>query len=330
MGVSLAEIASSFPQLEGSFIRRLGESFPASWTFAHPTMSDAITDIVRVRPELIAAFVGGAPLATILDGFICEGVPAIKDAGVIPRRLFSLLISRIGSAEDEDNLNRRSFSFLSARATDEFIASLVEKYPEFLIRHTWFFSYVNYNSKIRLFARLNVLGKLPVALREYAVKVLEAAALDNFDIQFFSDQLLIGLFDPSEALQLGLKLALVSVPKAEAEIENIGSNADIDEDPTRHFENYSSGFDLIEEMIGEGETINAFESGRSAITDQIDNLEQEQHKKAHEEEEKRRWEEEENEYYGGFIPAKNYENSSDSNNGGGGLRSMFNDVDEIR
>src|SRR5690606_20562239 len=78
-GYSISKIQDCFAELKGSFLKLSGPR----WTFAHPTISDALTEIMRQKPHMMAALIRGAPINTILGTFTCEGSPLIRDALVI-------------------------------------------------------------------------------------------------------------------------------------------------------------------------------------------------------------------------------------------------------
>lgn len=91
-GYSITKIQDSFTELKGSFLKLSGPR----WTFAHPTISDALTEVMRQKPHMMAALIRGAPIDTILGSFTCEGSPLIRDALVIPTTLDDALVARLG------------------------------------------------------------------------------------------------------------------------------------------------------------------------------------------------------------------------------------------
>lgn len=57
--ISLARLQDGFADLEGSFIKRSSDG----WTFSHPTIADALTEILRQKPHMMAALLLVAALA---------------------------------------------------------------------------------------------------------------------------------------------------------------------------------------------------------------------------------------------------------------------------
>lgn len=80
-GETLPRIRDRMPELKGSFLRQSKAGMRTVWGFAHPTIADALTDILRDRSHMIAALLRGAPLDTILSGFVCEGAKTACFAG---------------------------------------------------------------------------------------------------------------------------------------------------------------------------------------------------------------------------------------------------------
>ena len=68
---------------------------------AHPTISDALTDVLRERPHTMAALLRGATLDTILKSFVCEGAVSLRDALTIPEKLNDALVSRLVATPNE-------------------------------------------------------------------------------------------------------------------------------------------------------------------------------------------------------------------------------------
>jgi len=123
-GYSLTKIQDCFAELKGSFLKLSG----SKWTFAHPTISDALTDILRQKPHMMAALIRGATTDTILSSFTCEGSPLIRDALVIPAKLDDALVARLGRTPDEWHRNWMLFHFLSYRASEAVFAKTIQQF----------------------------------------------------------------------------------------------------------------------------------------------------------------------------------------------------------
>jgi hypothetical protein len=244
-GYSLAKIQDAFPELKGSFLRLTG----AKWTFAHPTISDALTEILRQKPHMMAALIRGAPIDTILGSFTCEGSPLIRDALVIPSVLDEALVIRLGSTPDEGYRNWKLFLFLSYRANDAVLTKVIGQFPELLQRRTsWSTDLLVNNPRLNTYARAHQLGLLPDGLREEVDGCLKTAVLSDLDVSFFTDDRMLALISPLDLVGLGLALRTSILPALEEQIDEIAADADLDVEPDSHFQKLLGALDFIEEI----------------------------------------------------------------------------------
>jgi hypothetical protein len=241
---SLAKIQDAFPELKGSFLRLTG----AKWTFAHPTISDALTDILRQKPHMMAALIRGAPIDTILGSFTCEGSPLIRDALVIPSVLDEALVIRLSSTPDEGYQNWKLFLFLSYRANDAVLTKVIKQFPELLQRPCWSTGLLANNPRLNTYARAHQFDLLPDGLRYEAAGCLKTAALSYLDFSFFTDEKMLALISPLDLVGLGLALRTSILPALEEKIDEIAADADLDVEPDSHFQNLLGALDFIEEI----------------------------------------------------------------------------------
>ena len=265
-GFSLPKIQNCFAELKGSFLKLSG----AKWAFAHPTISDALTEILRQKPHMMAALLRGAPIDTILGSFTCEGTPLIRDALVIPSTLDDALVARLSRTPDEMHRNWMLFHFLSYRASDAVFTKLIQQLPDLLQRACWQTGPIASAPRAHTFARAYKFGLLPDELRCEAANSLETAVLTDLDVSFFADELMLTLIPPLRLVALGLALRTIVLPALEERIEEIAANADLDEEPESHFEKLLGVLDLIEEM-----GVDLDDDAHSLITDARDHVKRE-------------------------------------------------------
>ena len=67
-GISKAHIFDAFPELKGSFLKSSATNLGQVWSFAHPTISDAITESLREKPHMMAALLRGTTVENNFDG----------------------------------------------------------------------------------------------------------------------------------------------------------------------------------------------------------------------------------------------------------------------
>ena len=243
-GFSLPKIQECFVELKGSFLKLAG----SKWTFAHPTISDALTEILRQKPHMMAALIRGAPIDTILGSFSCEGAPLIRDALTIPATLDDALVVRLSRTPDETHRNWMLFHFLAYRANDAVFTKLMQRFPDLLQRYCWQTDPLANDPRFHFYARAHQFGLLPGDLRQKAANNLESAALTDFDVSFFANEVMLTLIPPFRLVGLGLALRTIVLPALEEKIDEISADADLDEEPDSHFKKLLGTLDCVEEM----------------------------------------------------------------------------------
>ncbi|GGA48731.1 hypothetical protein GCM10011499_18190 [Pelagibacterium lentulum] len=269
-GYSLTKLQDCFAELKGSFLKLSG----TKWTFAHPTISDALTEILRQKPHMMAALIRGATIDTILSSFICEGSPAIRDALVVPSALDDALVDRLGRTPDELQLNWMLFQYLAYRASDAVIAKIVRQYPSVLTRRCWSYDLLARDPRMAAFGRAQRIGVLPSELRERAADELESAVFDDNDISFFEEEEILALLPSLRLAKLGLALRTRVLPSLEARIEQIVEDADLDEEPDSHFKNVLGILDWLEALGVDEDAEVLIEEARDQVRRSVGNLEE--------------------------------------------------------
>nr|WP_315594883.1 hypothetical protein [uncultured Cupriavidus sp.] len=276
-GYSLTKIQDRFPELRGSFLKLSG----SKWTFAHPTIADALTEILRQKPHMMAALLRGATIDTILSSFTCESSPLIRDALVIPATLDDALVARLGRTPDEWHRNWMLFNFLSDRSSDAVFAKAVEQFPKLLRRSCWQPDIACHDPKIATYARAHHLRVLPHDLRLAATERLETAALSDLDVSFFDEPQVLALIPPLNLIGVGLSLRTTVLPSLEERIDEIAADADLDEEPDSHFKKLLGGLDRIEAIGVDAEATALIDDARNRVKRSVEALEE--RKREHEE-----------------------------------------------
>lgn len=314
-GFSLPKIQDCFTDLKGSFLKLSGDN----WTFSHPTIADALTEILRAKPHMMAALLRGATIDTILGSFTCEGSPHIKDALTIPGSLNDSLVDRLAHTPDELHRNWLLFHFLAYRANEDVFAKLIQQRPDVLTRESWGAQLVEDDPKVNVAARAHHLGLLPDNLRETAAGELEHAATNNLDLSFFKNDAMLSLVPPLRLIHLGLSLRSETLPAFEDRIERILENADLDEVPESHFENAMAVLDRLEAMGVDPDAETLIEDARSQVARSIATLEERK-------EERDKESEDDDADWTHIVTQK--KDSSGAKPKATGARSIFDDVDQ--
>ncbi|MFG6565856.1 hypothetical protein ACGYLI_16690 [Sulfitobacter sp. 1A13421] len=284
-GYSITKIQDSFAELKGSFLKLSGPR----WTFAHPTISDALTEVMRQKPHMMAALIRGAPIDTILGSFTCEGSPLIRDALVIPTTLDDALVARLGRTPDELHRNRMLFHFLYYRASEVVFFKAVQQNPDLLERLSWRSSPVVDDPKLATHGRANRLGLLLDHLREEAADRLVSAVQDELDTSFFEEEDMLGLLSPLQLVGMGMGLRTTILPSLEDRIDEISSDADLDDEPDSHFVKLLDFLDRVEAIGVDTEATALVEEARDQVGRSIDEIEERKRERDEEDESDTDW-----------------------------------------
>lgn len=269
-GISLARIQECFAVLKGSFIKLAG----TGWTFSHPTIADALTEILREKPHMMAALLRGATVETILSNFICEGMQRIQDALVVPSSLNEPLVERLAETPDEIQPNRQLFYFLAYRANDDVFVTLIKRHPQILDRYMWEYQDISRSPKIRTLGRAYSLDLLDEYQRSDAAGYILRAVRDDLDLSFFDDAMLLALIPPMHLVQLGIDLRSNRLNDLEDRIDTLASDADLDRNPESHFEKVVDALERIEAMNLDDEASDLIDEAKRQIERAVETLEE--------------------------------------------------------
>ena len=248
-------IAEALPQLEWSFLSLRHEGSQQTWTFVHPTFTDASSSMLSARPDLVELYVQGAKLETLLTEAVCEGAPPIQDAVIVPVSASDYLVRRLLSAPDIPELNRSLFEFLAVRASESVLNAVLDANPSLLDRKARSYWKIWADQRIRLFARVHQLHRLPENIRAEAARELEYAAIENFDVSFLDVDQVLGLLQPSRLLNLGTRLADMLNESVSHRIAEIAEEADPDQDVPDQFDQVKAFVGQLQDSFGDNESM---------------------------------------------------------------------------
>ncbi|WP_217699403.1 hypothetical protein [Pseudomonas fluorescens] len=269
-GYTLSKIQDCFAELKGSFLKLSG----SKWTFAHPTISDALTEILRQKPHMMAALIRGATIDTILSSFTCEGSPLIRDALVIQTALDDALVARLGRTPDELHRNWMLFHFLSYRSSEAVFVKAVEQFPHLLRRSCWQSDLTSNDPRIATYARAHHLSVLPNDLRSEVADRLESAVLNGLDVSFFDEPQMLAVIPPLRLIGVGLALRTTVLPSLEERIDEISADADLDEEPDSHFKKLLGVLDRIETIGVDADATALIDDARDHVKRSVEALEE--------------------------------------------------------
>lgn len=312
-GFNLAKIQDCFAELRGSFLKLSG----SKWTFAHPTISDALTQILRQKPHMMAALIRGSTIDSILSNLTCEGAPLIRDALLIPATLDDALVARLGRTPDEPHRNWMLFHFLSYRANEPVFIKAIQQFPHLLRRSCWRSDLANNDPRVAAYARAHHLSLLPDDLRSEVADKLEDAVLNRLDVSFFDEPQMLALISPLKLISLGLALRTTVLPSLEERIDEIVADADLDEEPDSHFEKLFGLLDCVESIGIDADSTALIDDARDRVKRSVKRLEERKRERDEESDDDTDW---------SHIVTQKKEETSPSFSAAT-KRSVFDDVD---
>ena len=133
LGGSLGGVTRSLDALKGSLVSLVMRGPDQGWVFAHPTMIDAYSTLLR-NPELLHLLIGGFSIEALLNQTTC-GDLGIDNALVIPPQLWAAVMDRLHEPykgpDAWRNRNRRQ-SYLARQCAPEFQLAYFERFPALL------------------------------------------------------------------------------------------------------------------------------------------------------------------------------------------------------
>jgi len=328
--VDKARLVRSIRELQGSFVEEISADGATFWVFDHPTILDAATEMFRRDAAMTQIFLLGAKFETIAANVVCEDMPPIPDAMVIPRNFNALLIRRLAAAPNNTMSNRLLFSFLAERASDSVFTEVLSACEGILVeRNAGFFWSLNYDAKILATARANRLGLIDSKTLDEMSRVLEEAILFRKDLSFLDDDSILGLITPTKLMQITLRIRKTLIGDLSEQVVEICDEPDLDIEPSDNFQEFTSYLDLLREFFVYDEeatdSIVEIEREVEGATEEI------KRKKVERERARRRELEEEDEEWSDRVssgPVGNSARSPFAEQSQRKPRSIFSDVDE--
>ncbi|MDC9813453.1 MULTISPECIES: hypothetical protein [Rhizobium] len=230
-GMKPLQITERFEELRGSFLKVSRIEDKPTWSFAHPTIADAFTEILKGKPQQIEALIRGGPVDTILETCVCAGVTGLGEALIIPTELTDVLVSRLLLTPNSISQNSAYLRFLFYRTTDDVFKKIVSADKFVFDRREYEWLKVIYRSSLRVKARAHRLGLLPEAMLKPATDLLTVAALRDFDLSFLEDDDLMSMFGSRELFALGIRIRGEILDSIEDMVSDVRSRAEEDNDP---------------------------------------------------------------------------------------------------
>jgi hypothetical protein len=249
-GVDKVSLGDALLEIDRSFIVRATDEKRTWWAFKHPTIADALSEILGQRPELTELYLRGAHWRDILVEVVCVDAEPIMDAVVIPAPQTSLLVNRLREIPDEPDANLALYEFLAVRASDECLREVLIQEPTLFARTHHFWYKIVDDPQIRAAARFHRLRLLPSDVVENAVERMRYKLLDQLDASFLEDDELLALFKPRELLEFAFQ-ARKLLPRLSDHAERIEGGATDHYDAEMGFDDYRLTMEAFEKLFAD-------------------------------------------------------------------------------
>lgn len=201
LGSTLGGVVAALEALEGSLVRHLARDGETGWVFAHPTMADAYSGLMR-SPDLLAHLLAGFPLSVLMREVTCGDV-GIENALIVGPVHYGAVLDRLDepfptSVDERWREQGRRTSFLATRCDATFLEQWCSRNPELVDRLAHPGLMLQAMPENQLAARLNDYGLFPAAHRVRFSELLVEYCLTGVDPAVLWDEALKSILTASE------------------------------------------------------------------------------------------------------------------------------------
>jgi hypothetical protein len=229
---NLGGVVASLDAMEGSLVRHLSREGMTGWVFAHPTMADAYSRLMR-SPELLGHLLAGFPLGVMMQEVTCGDV-GVQGALVVESAHYEAVLDRLDEPISTSmpqwwRERSRRTSFLATRCDATFLERWCARNAEALDRLARPVSMLA--SENELVARLNEFGLFPEPLRADFAERLIMYCLTGRDPAVLWDKTLKSVLTAAEWTTLLTRVRLELLSDLQGAIDTCTDGADADTDP---------------------------------------------------------------------------------------------------
>lgn len=231
LGATPSRVRSALRALDHSLVRYIPGSRP-KWIFQHPTISDALAEIISQDPELLDIYISGTPTNKLVQEVVCGDIRIPGAKLVVPLSRYQLIAERLKVMSHYS----QKCSFLARRCDRAFLKAYVVEDPAFLSRIACVGSYLSASSDALLVARLHREGLLPNDVRAEFVEQVKELAVTTPDADFLSNSEIRSVFTSEELDELLWDVHHRLIPKLSEIVAEWHSNYPEGEDPNDYFQ----------------------------------------------------------------------------------------------
>lgn len=282
---NLGSVKKSLKYLKSSLTKIENTEIGKVWKFAHPTIRDAFSSLIRADEELLEIYLTGTPIIKLLGEITCGKNPGAGQWVEVPQnRHVSICLS---IEKELINWNREKknilYSFLTHRCSQPFLKLFFDKFPDIKQQLLNFGSYLTSVSEIRLINTLFNNQMINDEFKEKVIDIIKGLAVSTPDSGFIwlsnnKQHFFINDADVAEIMSHVKKFLTANL---DSTLNNWEIPHDVEEDPNEHYghllealNDYISYFNQSQE--DESSVISIFEETCEDIEHEISQIVEQQ------------------------------------------------------
>ena len=232
LGGDIGGVIQGLQVMNGSLVSNVRRDGQNGWVFAHPTMVDAYSKLMR-SPDLVDHLLVGFPLETLMREITCGDV-GIEGALIVNEPHYNAVLERLeepfeGSLADRWLKERYRMNFLASRCDRVFLELWCARNTEKLEQMSTPGLRVQWSSENSLVVELHKQGLYPEALRSKFVAELADYCLEGIDPGVLFNADLQSVFTSSEWARLKQRIWEELLPNLESRFEYFVSDLDLED-----------------------------------------------------------------------------------------------------
>ncbi len=258
LGSSLGGCTSALSALNDSLVQRVLLEGQPVWVFKHPTIADALAQLLLQNPELLGIYAAGAPAETLMNQVTCGDV-GLEGAVVVPPSLFPSLTDRLVSLPENWRTRRRVHEFLAHRCDREFLSRFLAVHPSTYEALSNPGLFLDSSPEVTLAIRLFQTGLLPEDRRVSVVQKVVRYAVEGRDAYVLQDPGLRAMLNAEEQDELLHQIRNELIPRLGEVLTREEEECENQDDPAFWMGTFLDDvLDVLSEEVS-GETLLAFE-----------------------------------------------------------------------
>lgn len=247
LGSSESMASQAINNLKDSFTRLEKNENGNFWTFKHPTLGDALSEIIKENPELLEIYLTGVKASNLIKEISC----GVNIEGVeinVPTKLYTSIFTRLDELplhDDQWKFRSNLANFLATRCSNKFIQQYLSQRTE-LYEALNECGHIRYSGYGSLLQKLYQANQLPEYIHKNTIGKLVGDVIEKYERDFFDMESII----PKTIFEQTISTIKQKVlPNLSSHIESIYYDYQREDQPDDHFYHINSYIESIEEHL---------------------------------------------------------------------------------